>query len=129
MKTDWQAKRQVAVDAVANGSTHQEAADLAGVKLRTVYSWCHQEGVLVNPHASEEEIDDAMRLLLDGRSLNQTAKTTGYHRDTIKRWARARGIEYEALLRSVKHLITRLDNDAFRDIAADECKRRGMESL
>lgn len=123
------AKRQIAVEEVAAGSSHKEVAAKFGLKLATLYSWCSEDGVLVNPRASERDVDHAMSLLVDGHSIYYASRETGYHYDTVKRWARARGILPDAQLRGVRTFVANLSDESFRRLVSSELKRRGLESV
>lgn len=121
-------RRKLALDAIASGSTHQEAAELAGVARRTVSNWAWEDGVLVSPHASEEDKDHAIELLSLGHSRKYVAEKLGYNVSTVGKWSKARGNVANRPLLAAKSRVMGLDNDTFRQLVASELKRRGLES-
>jgi transposase len=121
-------RRKLALDAIASGSTHKQAAELAGVARRTVSNWAWEDGVLVSPHASEEDKALAIEMLQTGHSRKYVANQLGYNVTTIGKWSKARGNVANKPLLAAKSRVMGLDDDTFRQLVTSELKRRGLEA-
>lgn len=101
-------RRDRAIHLTAEGWTAQQIADNLGVTQRTVYRYRQTAGISQPkpPALSSGERDFARRLLLDGCSYNEVARTLGRSMDCVLRnfpgfgWDRRQINEFMAIVRA-----------------------------
>ncbi len=100
------------VDLTCEGWTAAQIAQETGVTARTVTRIRRRCGVAgpVYPRLSDEELELAERMLADGASIVDVARTLGRSEDAMRKrfrgrgWSNAQVAEYRAMLRKLKQL-------------------------